>query len=197
MAPLPVIGNVVRVTLNWSSVAGVTPRNVIHLITASEDGEEIGAALDAAFDESPDAWQTLSSGCFLQGYSILVLDGTSATQEVPHTGDPLQGGGDGQIVPAACAVLSMRTTQRGPRGRGRLYIGPTTENVLAEGIIQSSYRTSALAAWPAIQESLQGSSITADLAIASYVHAQAGAVTTFGMRPAAGTQRRRQNQLLT
>lgn len=197
MPPLPTIGNCVRVTMNWSASGGVTPRNVFHLITASEDGAAIGAALDAAFDASPDAWQILGSGYFLQSYSILVLDGTSATQEIPHTGDPIQGGGDGQVIPQAAGVLSLRSLTRGPQGRGRLYIGPTTENVLADGIIGLSYRNSALSSWAQVMEDLADSPVNASLGVASYTHAEVHGVSSISMRAPAGTQRRRQNQLVS
>lgn len=195
MPPLPVIGNCVRVTLNWSDVVGVTPRNVLHLITASVDGEEIGAALDEVFQDNPDAFQTVSTAALLQSYSILPLDGSSATQEVQALGTDVTGGASGETLPAAAAVISFRTPQRGPRGRGRLYLGPMGEASLANGIVVESYRNSAVSSWQAIAAALPSTSITASLGVASYVHAEVNGVTSISMRPAAGTVRRRQNQL--
>ena len=197
MPPLPTIGNCVRVTINWSTYGGVTPRNVIHLITASEDGAAIGAALDEAFDTYPDAWQILQSSFALQSYSVLPLDGTSATQEIAHTGDPVVGGGGGNMVPAAGGVLSLRTLTRGPQGRGRLYIGPTGENVITDGIIGLSYINSAITSWQGVQDVLADAPINASLGVASYTHAEVHGVTSISMRAPAGTQRRRQNQLVS
>lgn len=196
MPPLPTIGNCVRVTLNWSDVQGVTPRNVLHLITASVDGEEIGAALDEVFTEYPDAFQTISTSALLQSYSILPLDGSSATQEVQSVGTDIVGGASGETIPAAAAVISFRTNQRGPRGRGRLYLGPMGEGALANGIVVESYRNSAVSSWQAIAADLPASPIAASLGVASYVHAEVGGVSSISMRAPAGTVRRRQNQLV-
>lgn len=198
MPPLPTIANCVRVTLNWSTSGGVRPHNVFHLITASEDGTAIGAALDDAFQDNPDAFQALDDSYNLETYSILPLDGSSATQEVvaATTGAPITGGGSGELIPAAAAVLSFRTLQRGSRGRGRMFIGPVSEAALTDGQIVSSYLGAMVGSWELIDDALTASPIDASLGVASYVHGEVGGVSQISMRSPAGTMRRRQNQLV-
>lgn len=196
MAPIPTIGNCVRVTLNWSTQGGVAPRNVFHLITASEDEVAIGLALDAAFtDDGADAFQALDDSYTLLSYSVMVLDGSSATQVVDAT-EVITGGGSGEMIPNAAAVLSMRTLQRGSRGRGRQYIGPISEAALTDGRVVGSYRLAMVAAWIDAEQTLAASPIAASFGVASYVHSEVSGVTSWSMREPAGTQRRRQNQLV-
>jgi hypothetical protein len=196
MPVLPTIPNCVRITLNWNTSLGVTPRNVFHIITASTSGEEIGAALDEVFEAgAADAFQAMDDSYTLESYGILVLDGTSATQDVPSDA-ALQGGGSGEMVPAAAAVISLRSNQRGPRGRGRQFVGPCSEAALTDGIIVSSYRDAMVGAWNALDDGLASTDIAGSLGIASYTHAEVHGVTSISCRPPAGTQRRRQNQLV-
>src|SRR6478752_10515752 len=133
MAPLPTIGNCVRVALNWTAVGGVDPINVFHLITASTNESDIAAALDDAFQANTGCFQALMANYTLDTYTITLLDGSSAGQVVNALGTPITGGGGGNMVPQVAAVLSMHTPQRGPRGRGRLYIGPVGETEIDSG----------------------------------------------------------------
>lgn len=197
MPPLPTIGNAVRVTLNWSSNLGITPRNVMHLITASADEQEIGEAIEAAAVTNVDMFQAIDDAFTLISLSILLLDGTTPTYEYTLVSDDVKGGGSGEQIPAAAAVLSMRTSQRGPRGRGRLYLGPVSEAALTDGRISESYRVAMVNSWDDFQDDLVASPIVASIGVASYAHAEINGVNTFSMRQAAGTLRRRQNQLLS
>lgn len=196
MPPLPTIGNAVRVTFNWSSSHGVTPRNVIHLITASDDATQLGSDLDDAFGaNSHQCFQAMDDSYFVSSYSILFLDGTTATHDVLSDGSVV-GGGSGEQIPAAAAVLSLRTLTRGPRGRGRCYIGPVSEAALTDGIIVESYRLEMIAGWEEANDTLAASDSLASLGVVSYKHAEIDGVTSISMRQPAGTQRRRQNQLV-
>jgi len=100
------------------------------------------------------------------------------------------------MIPNAAAVLSLRTPQRGARGRGRQYIGPVSEAALTDGKIVESYRGAMVGAWQDAGVSLAGSPITASFGVASYAHAEVNGVTSISMRVPGGTQRRRQNQLV-
>lgn len=196
MAPLPTITNVVRVDFPWNTGAGVAPHNTIHLITGEDDLDQIGADLGAAFDAATNnPWAFLYSGYSLDNVLLTPLNGTSAGQVV-ELGTTIEGSGSGGLIPASAAVLSFRTTQRGPRGRGRIYLGPIGEASQADGIVASNTRTETIAAWNEVKASLAASTSLADLAVASYVHSEAGVVTSISMRTQAGTLRRRQNQLV-
>jgi len=196
MAPLPTIGNCVRVAINWNASGALRPINVLHLITASDDEEEIAGALGDAFQAGgAPVWQALSNAFTIDSYTVTLLDGSSAGQVI---NEPTTIGGQatGDIIPAAAAVLSFHTPQRGPRGRGRLYIGPIGEGVQAGGVLTGTNALDMVGAWQDVATDLAASSIAASLGVASYVHAEVNGVTSISMRPQIGTQRRRQNQLL-
>jgi hypothetical protein len=194
MAPLPTIGNCVRVALNWSSSGGIKPVNVFHLITSSTNETAIGEALDDAFvTATSEAWAFTHSSYECESYTITLLDGSSAGQVIP-TGTPFSGGGTGGLVPQVAAVLSLRTIQRGARGRGRLYMGPVGETDIDAGLLDSNKVDDVLAAWDQVEASLASNSMS--LGVASYVHADVHGVSSISMRSQAGTQRRRQDQLV-
>lgn len=196
MAPLPTIGNCIRVDLQWNTHAGVAPHNTFHIITASSDLEEIGEALGSAFDDGGDGvWGALSSSYTLNHCLLTDLSNDEAAVDVP-LGTVIQGGGGGDILPAVAAVLSFRTIERGPKGRGRLYLGPITEAAQSNGLLDVDDVTAWRAAWVAVNDSLADSSINASLGVASYTHEEVTGVTSISMRQQVGTQRRRQNQLV-
>lgn len=196
MAPLPTIGNCVRVGINWSRQGGVAPVNVLHLITASESEVDIAGALeDAMVAAGSGVWEIVQETYRIQSFTVTLLDGSSAGQIVP-CGSTIGGQATGNIVPQVAGVLSFHTPQRGPRGRGRLYMGPVGEGVISDGIVNSGNRTNVVNAWNELEDELAGSAIAASLGVASYVHAEVNGVTSKSMRGPAGTQRRRQNQLV-
>lgn len=196
MAPLPTIGNCVRVSVNWTQQSGVRPINVLHLITDSEDESEIAGALEDAFvTAGSGVWEIVQETYRIDSFTVTLLDGHSAGQIIDCAAT-IGGQATGNIVPQVAGVLSLHTPQRGPRGRGRLYMGPVGEGVITDGIVTSTNRTNVLNAWATVEDELAGSAIAASLGVASYVHAEVNGVTSLSMRPQAGTQRRRQNQLV-
>lgn len=196
MAPLPEIGNCIRVTLNWNTVNGVTPRNVFHLITNSEDVTQIGSDLDDAFTgQSHNPFFAINASYELLSYLFTVLDGDSAGIVVPAQ-PGITGEASGQAIPQVAAVLSLRSNQRGPRGRGRLYLGPIGEDQQANGILNGSLASETAGAWAGVNTDLAASDSAASIGVASYTHADVHGVTHFSMRPQTGTQRRRLDQLI-
>lgn len=197
MPPLPTIADVYRVTIPWSLNDGVAPRNVIHIHQASGSESLVAAAFwdgyQAAISTS-NPWAPLSSVFECNALDILKLDGTSATQTISLPGT-IGGSGSGQIIPASAAVMSFHTSQRGARGRGRQYVGPTTESNSTNGLLDSGVATEFVDAWGFFQSGLVGSATPATLVVASYVHADAHEVISFRADSVLGTQRRRQDQL--
>lgn len=196
MAPLPTIPNCVRIAINWSQSAGVRPVNVFHIVTASTDEAEIAEAIgDAFIAAGANVFACVQDGFTIDTYTITLLDGSSAGQVV-NEARTIGGQASGDPIPAVAGVLSFHTAQRGPRGRGRMYLGPIGEGIQAGGILSGSVGINCAAAWQDVDTELGTSSINGGLVVASYVHAEAGAVTSISMRPQVGTQRRRQNQLV-
>lgn len=194
--PLPVIADVFRVTFEWLPADGISPRNVVHVRSASDDVTEIGGVINDAFaaitDFSP--WTFLSNVFACDDLSILPLDGTSATAVVALA-DTMIGGATGELIPNMAAVLSFHTEQRGPRGRGRMYIGPTTENKNDSGIVDPTSATNTVTAWGEVIANLAASDPVVELGVASYVHHDFHPVTSHRLDRIMGTQRRRLDQL--
>lgn len=193
MAPLPVIPNAVRVGINWTASAGVKPYNVFHVITASSDmaqlAEDIGTALDP---NKGSMFRPVGENFSFTTVTLTPLDGTTAGVEYP-IGTSVSGGGSGEILPAVCALVSLRTITRGPRGRGRVYLGPVAESETNNGLINNNALVTA--GWQDFDADLAATSSAASLGVASYTHAEIGGATSIFCEHAAATQRRRQDQL--
>ena len=192
--PLPVIPFTYRVVFNWNHVAGVKPVNVIHVRAtdlAAHTASAVGAGVWGAFQDHQ--FTVLSSSQQMSSITVLPLDGVSASAVV--TGGPNSGEGSGDICPAISGIVSLRTGLRGSRGRGRIYLGPTTEGKQNGGFISDSDAAALTFAWNHFQSALNGGSPPLELVIASYKHADANAVVSANGETACATQRRRQGQL--
>jgi hypothetical protein len=195
---LPVIANVLRCALEWTdsgATVGVRPVNVfhVHYVTGTAS-DAAGDVADALATSGSDMFDVLYTGLEVNSISVLPLDGTTATFDQP-IGATIAGGGAGGIVPQVCTVVSLHTAQRGSRGRGRVYVGPMGETQIADGHVSSGSANTMLVAWGQFHDDLLASPSGAELAIASYVHADAHPVTSLRIDSVLGTQRRRQNQL--
>jgi hypothetical protein len=187
MPTLPVIADTFRITLNYSSFEGVTPRNVFHVGNPLLDVTALAGVLN-------DNWVTNMAAPLRADYNpvtfdILPLDGTTPTSNHTFLGpdDFCNGGGD--PVPEAAFVLSLKTAQRGPRGRGRLFIGPASEEDIENGKAVNTARDSCQEAWSTFAANILGDG--AGLVVASYVHADKHVVTGVTVDSDLGTQRRR------
>jgi hypothetical protein len=196
MPPLPTITDVYRVTLLWSLVSGVRPVNVFHVrkasSTASDVADDVEAAIVAGFTPQ-NMFRPMGSGYTLESFEVLPLDGTSTTFQrnmLPHG---ITGGSSGEIIPQAAGVISLKTDQRGARGRGRMYLGPTTEGSDDAGILNSAIASATLTGWGNFIASLTAAACP--LVIASYLHVDAHDVVNVRVDSVVGTQRRRANQL--
>lgn len=192
--PLPVIPFAFRMTLNWGgSVLGVRPHNVLHFGGSGSNNED---DLAAAFDANADGglFTPIDETYSIESIDIIALDGVAAQKTYVLT-TPISGSGTGQGIPASAAVLSMHTAQRGPRGRGRLFLGPTSEGETSNGVWGTTVtRANLVTAWMAFNAAMVADGFVN--VVASYVHEDDHVVTNYGMRPQVGTLRRRQDQLL-
>lgn len=196
MAPLPTIGNCVRCDLDWGLVGGVRSHSTFHVITNTTDIEQLGQDIGSAFDDATNnAWKFLYTGYSTTEILLTPLDGDSAGITVP-LGVSLAGAGGGGLLPAVAACVSFRTITRGPKGRGRIYLGPCGEADVGDGLVSTSIRLDTVDAWVEFNENLAATSSAASLGVASYTHATVDGVTSISMRPAAATMRRRQDQLV-
>lgn len=197
MPPLPTIANTYRVTLPWSNNGGIKPINVIHVRKASGTDEQVAEALDAAFNAGHHSWMfnVLQDARELTDLEILPLDGSSATMIEGLTTPETGGAGSGELIPQACALVSLHTSTRGPRGRGRVYVGPLLEGDQADGLLNGSRATTMLNGWGEFIANLASGTPSLELVVASYVHATAATVTSVRIDTVIATQRRRLDQL--
>ena len=188
--PLPVISNVMRVSLEWTNTAGGWPFvavNVMHFRGAPGDESDVATALASTLNTNQnDALFSLSEDYDLTNISVTPLDGTSSAQVFPQTG--ISGHATGQAIPQCAVVWTFYTGHRGPSGRGRIYLGPITETINDDGnlIVGTSDPGTAI---QAIIDDMLGAGH--ELLVASYTHSVARDVSSFTIHPLIRTQRRR------
>jgi hypothetical protein len=187
MAPLPVIADVFRVSFEWESVYPDSPINVVNISCPTGDEADVAAGVEAAFQ--PSQFDFISSAYSLSSLFVTKLDGVSAGQRFPLT--PVTGGASGEIVSEQTAVVSLGTTQRGPRGRGRIYLGPTTEAMVAHGVMTSMVAASIASIWQDWANAMIAGSPSQAIGVASYLHADWNQATTITCKVNVGTQVRR------
>jgi len=192
MPVLPTISNVYRITLDWNTNVGITPRNVFHVRKSGSNEVEVAEIIKSGAADH--MFAPLSAGWDCPELAILKLDGSSATQFFPVDSGTFLGGTTGSdVIPQAAIVVSFHTTQRGPRGRGRMYVGPISENQQAQGAANTTTTADMAVAWAEFISNLDGDGCP--MVVASYVHADAHDVITFNIDSLIGTQRRRLDQL--
>lgn len=190
--PLPVIAGTFRITLNWNALQGVKPANVFHVQSGAGNASDVSTALSATLTSA--MFTPMNTSYQIQSFEVLPLDGTSAT----HFGAPLTavtGGQTGEFSPASAVLVSFYTLQRGPAHRGRIYIGPCAEAMIASGVIGASPANALTVAWAAFDTALQARTPSVNLCVASYAHSSQLPVANIQCKTVLGTQRRRQDQL--
>jgi len=190
---LPVIDGVYRVTWNFQTSRGVTPRIVQHFLCPSNTVDYIGAAIvgateDNMFNPMPQSFEPLT-------IDILPLDGVTPTRQfnLDSPGNLCQGAEE--MSPASAAIISLRTDQRGPQGRGRSYVGPVAEASMENGQLDVDDAAAMQTAWSAFLTELAGLDPEVLMVVASYTHEEAYPVQDLNFEATLGTQRRRQDQL--
>jgi len=193
MAPLPTIPNVVRLDFDWPSVSGVKPHNTLHVLTNSTDLEQIALDVGTAYSATADSpWTPMYSGYTISTIDVTPLDGSTARQTHP-LGTSMGGAGTGGLLPAVAALVHFSTNRRGPRGRGRQYIGPVGEAGVSDGLMLSP--TLVTDAWNEFNDNLAETDSLMSLCVASYTHSDVHGVTGIVCKTPVATQRRRQRQL--
>lgn len=195
MAPLPTIPNVFRVDLPWISYGGIAPVNVFHVETSSDDVQDIAAAIEESAPSVSGMWACMHESYLCQEFGITPLDGETPRIVVPFTGDAWHGGYGGQLIPSVAGVVSIRTGQRGSRGRGRLYLGPVSESAVEGGHIIDAALTLMREEWLEFYTNLLTASPVCKFGVASYVHSDFNQALSVQVDYLTGNQRRRQNQL--
>jgi hypothetical protein len=179
-------------TLLWVRGNGIQPRNVLGF-TCVGSTSHVGTVIAANLNANMFAIMS-SSNCF-DTISVLPLDGSSAS--VPfHVSPTICGGsGGGDVVPALAAIVSAKTAFRGPKNRGRVYLGPVPESKNTNGVLDGATITSVQNGWNAFLAGCLTASPPVVPAVISRKHLSAEPITSYFAEGTGGTQRRRQDQL--
>jgi hypothetical protein len=189
--PLPVIANVYRIALLWTSTSGQHAVNVFHVRKASSNAAAVLTAVVAAVTQ--DMWASVSNSASITQVAITPLDGSSATLVTAVSGTIWSGEQGGDFIPQGATLVSLRSSLRGARNRGRLFLPFLAESVQSNGALATSTRTLMQAGWNSFLTTLTSSST--DLVVASYKFPGAQIVTGALVEQMIATQRRRMSRL--
>lgn len=193
MPPLPVIEDTYRVTWNFTNSGGVTPRIVQHYYSPGSDVDVFGASLIAVMVD--DLFYPMSGSFEPETIDVLPLDGMTPTKSFNLPSEIAFCSGDEDFSPASAYVMSLQTSVRGPRGRGRSYIGPVADSTIEDGKAHGISAGNLIDAWNAFLVAASELNPLISLCVASYTHEEMNVVTGVQIRNVLGTQRRRQDQL--
>lgn len=189
--PLPVITNVFRVALTWSSGA-MSAVNVMHFSKAGGTSDDLYDKMSSHVNTG--LWDTTANSASIDTVTITPLDGTSASTPYTTGGSgPWVGNASGDGISSLATIVKMVTPLRGRSFRGRLYLPFPGEGVVAYGLIPSGRAVTQQAAWVTF-----GDDMVTDgwiPVVASYHLADKTAITHYKVELALGTQRRRQTRL--
>lgn len=191
--PLPVIADIFRVEFNFLSQMGAPGvQNVLNVrCTTSGDPADVADVVDGAMAGlSEDPWDCLSEDYVATTILVTPLDGSTAGLVHPLANTP-QGGGTGDKIMQGAGLISLRTTQRGSRGRGRLYIGPITEEKQDSGIIGLATQTAMTTGWGEVFAAMLLATPRVEPGVASYLHADWHELQSLSVDRIIATQRRR------
>jgi len=196
MPALPVISNVFRCAVEILSNGLFHPVSVFHV--RSHSAADAGDVLDqvtARLDDHLDMWSFLHSTSSFEAIKVTPLDGSTAT--VQGSLASTMGTGSGDSIPQACALIHIGTGQRGSRGRGRIYTGPVTEDLIHNGSLDSTLRGTVQTAWNDFATDLNafGGPVEVEFGVASYVHSDFHPSVSITCQALGATQRRRMDKL--
>lgn len=188
--PLPVIADAYRCSLNWTGPGG-NAVNVLHITTVGSTALAVANQLDAAATSG--MWTGIVLGATVTSLHVTPLDGSSATTIKATSGAKWSGGASGDYVPQASYVIGLRTSQRGPSKRGRLFLPFAGEAGMVSGFRLAVDLTAAQSAWNTWLSAMTAAAFLP--CVVSYKHSSLAIVTTIQVESPLGTQRRRQSRL--
>lgn len=187
MSPLPVIADVYRCAVTLLGSGGQTATNVFHVGSGATTAIDVANAIDGDPD-GHNPWQFCSALFESARIDVIKLDGTSA--EVSKIAEHILGTQAGQVLFESSALIKLMTDLRGKEHRGRMFIGPLTEESVSAGVLGGSVVTGIAAAMGAWKSNLEDE-IGGNLKVASYKLGTASNVTSTLTENVQRTQRRR------
>ena len=205
--PLPVLPTVFRCAITHSIPSSSHSfNNVIHVSSSTLTVDQVATAVNGAI--AVGTFDAKFSAFSAQSIVITKLDGVSPSFEGPLTGAGFAGTGTLEYSPASAVVVTLKTSQRGRRHTGRVYIGGIAEDKILNGTLLPASLATMQAAWTTTIANLISAGVP--LNVTSYGHTQdpddpndttptfppTTVLVTFAtVQNVLGTQRRRQSRL--
>lgn len=154
--PLPIITNVFQAVLVWNNAFAQRPATTtLHFIRT--DNADTAADLYASLDSSVTAgmWNALSDAARVDHVDITPLDGASAASTF-NTGSPdkWKGASGTDFIPQGCIVISIKSGQRGSRGRNRVFLPWVSETQQQSGTIAAMTLATMTTGWTGFHGSM-------------------------------------------
>ena|SRR5215831_14455834 len=151
MPPLPVLTNCWRIANNYTcgEASFVNVWNVQD-DGSSPDGSQVGAAFIAAYDQaSPSSMRALhSSAVTLGAVECTPYDGSTPTTVVNRSAGVHGTGTTPPVAAQVAGIITLQSVIRGPRGRGRIFMGGLPAGLLdADGARFSTSWPTDVASW--------------------------------------------------
>lgn len=202
MPPVPPnLPNVSAVVLHYTSAAGATAVNRMHVLSAGTTNLDV-------FNRFVTAWPTgfmahTVTTVSLNRIDITKLDQLSATESFTPIGTDFVGTGTGDFSPSTSMLVKYTTGFRGLASQGRTYAPFVAESVMQSGRLDATFLSGIQAAWVEFINTL--STQTIPMQVVSYgrfdhptlpdLPATNHTVTAVAVNGVLGTQRNRQSRL--
>ncbi len=189
--PLPIIANTYQAVLNWTNTQA--PRdaaNILHFFDDVGGQTELDLKNDMVSNADQIMFQAVTSNARVNELRITKLDGIRAGQRYAIPVDPdFTGGGGTDAILQGAQVVSLRSNQRGPRGRNRVFLPWIAEDRQLNGVITPAVTANVANAWAGFLAAMTMSGWR--MVAASALYQQQNAVTTIAVSSSLHTQRRR------
>lgn len=155
--PLPVIADVLQVTLNWRGVNAQRDASTTFHLWDTAGGSGANAAYAVLNTYVTAGMWNLVGNAAVNAVRITPLDGVTAGS-VFATGSPAKWAGStpsADDILQGAMVVSFRSSRRGPRGRNRLFLPFISEAKQTNGTLDAGSVTAAAAAWTTFLTNMQ------------------------------------------
>jgi hypothetical protein len=178
----------------------------MHFFSSTLTSDQVITALNGAV--KPGMFQAVHAGMTTVNLVGTELDGVAPSVERSFTAGNWLGAALGEPQIAPCIIITLKTTQRGRRHTGRVFLGSITEDDTVGGSLLAATQTIMQAAWTTFVADATGAGIP--LHVTSYGYTRkpgdpddgrvdfapsTAPVVTATVQTILGTQRRRQSRL--
>jgi len=188
--PLPVINDVYRCALQWSSTSiSLAATNVIHVKKSGSNAGNVATIIDSHVTSAMWGQTGANNGVFRM--DVTPLDGTGLTYPFTTTLPTKWKGAlsSGDFTPQVAVIIKLATAKRGRSYRGRIYLPWVHETVVTDGLVNDPYRPNMTTAWATFLSAMSGDSCP--LQVASYLHSTSEEVIAAACEFYSATQRKR------